>query len=912
MQSNTFFQSAQGVNISGNPNFHNQSIGSVTNVYGGGTDGMQNLNGFISFDAQFDSSAQDPDRQCHPETRQNVLKRLGDWFDNPNSTERISWLHGPAGAGKSAIAQTIARSYSRPKVAGTFFFFRSDVNRNDGHRLFTTLAYQLAFSLPAIRDHIAHFLSERPDLPRTKVETQFEQLLLRPFRVLSDDATQQLAPAVIVDIIKKYQELAPVIIIDGVDECTDENLQRQFLKVIGDAVKDDRFPLRFLIVSRPEVHIEQTIGHFQNPILLIDLAKLDDANRDIKKYLLDEFSRIASEQGLDPTWPGKEIVDLIVYKSSGNFIFAALVIRFVDDPYYLAKTQLEIVLNMKPPKTMSPFAILDQLFLEVLKRVTDQAFLKRYLALLTARISVSSGYGDLHEDDAVLMHVSEEELHANLRRMSSLLKFKPVIDVHHKSFLDFLHDSSRSSEYYIGKQCGIRRYLEVVVDSLVRYVSTVIEKPDHQNAPHFAPRFRAMTKDYPPKIKLPVKEWQEVTQPLLDLQDKLLQLPNFASAWDLLPCNECTPFHLLRELLHLGLHLGFDPDPTFVGAVWARNLRKRKGVISPITDKTAKNKNDKDLDSILLSLFARLPETLQDWSPNRGIIDLMSAVLSFDCAETVMRVRSLSDAHKLVDLLDYVIHAENALRPDARLKASLLALKVFARVPIVPLSHFLNRSDIPYDFTSTNRTFHIEIPSQTLFANRILDHRYINPVSGVNEANSLTMCLWQHMLRTLTSETRIQIMFQLAKAIQYLHSMGVVLDYRQFRLHNVVLDSHLCPKICCLCSTSQSLLDKKCKERFSPHDNIFSFGWLCYELYAGPDTWPDYPISSGRSVIPTRPSEIPENAWQLIQRCCAEDPKRRPTIGEVVKEIEGWYRVGHGTCFGALGVLSDVGRNLCQ
>ncbi|KAM6496460.1 hypothetical protein JOM56_009166 [Amanita muscaria] len=338
MQSNAFFQSAQGVNISGNPNFHNQNIGSVTNVYGGGTDdaGLHHLNGFVSFDAQFDSSAQDPDRQCHPGTRQNVLKRLEDWFNDPNSTERIFWLYGPAGAGKSAIAQTIARSYSRPKVAGTFFFFRSDVDRNNGKRLFTTLAYQLALSMPEIRDHIAHSLSERPDLPRTGVETQFEQLLVTYFRALGDDATQQLAPAAhaIRNIIKEYQDLAPVIIIDGVDECSDEDIQRQFLKVIGDAVMDDRFPLRFLIVSRPELHIEQTIHHFQTPVLTIDLADLDDANRDIEKYLVDKFSRIASEQDLDSKWPGQEIINDIVYKSSGNFIFAALVIRFVGDPYF--------------------------------------------------------------------------------------------------------------------------------------------------------------------------------------------------------------------------------------------------------------------------------------------------------------------------------------------------------------------------------------------------------------------------------------------------------------------------------------------------------------------------------------------------------------------------------------------------
>ncbi|KIL58005.1 hypothetical protein M378DRAFT_171130 [Amanita muscaria Koide BX008] len=45
-----------------------------------------------------------------------------------------------------------------------------------------------------------------------------------------------------------------------------------------------------------------------------------------------------------------------------------------------------------------------------------------------------------------------------------------------------------------------------------------------------------------------------------------------------------------------------------------------------------------------------------------------------------------------------------------------------------------------------------------------------------------------------------------------------------------------------------------------------------------------------RDIIVKRPSEpeIREDAWQLIQRCCAEDPESRPTIDEVVEEMESW------------------------
>ncbi|KIL62485.1 hypothetical protein M378DRAFT_165694 [Amanita muscaria Koide BX008] len=75
------------------------------------------------------------------------------------------------------------------------------------------------------------------------------------------------------------------------------------------------------------------------------------------------------------------------------------------------------------------------------------------------------------------MNVSEKELHTKLRRMRSLLKFEPHIDVHHRSFLDFLNEPSRSGGYCVSEQGGQRRYLELVVDLIVRHVSIVIQNP---------------------------------------------------------------------------------------------------------------------------------------------------------------------------------------------------------------------------------------------------------------------------------------------------------------------------------------------------------------------------------------------------------------------------------------------------
>ncbi|KAM6499469.1 hypothetical protein JOM56_004977 [Amanita muscaria] len=229
---------------------------------------------FVSFAALHDAE-QDLDRRSHSGTRESVLRRLRHWIDNPNPIDRIFWLYGPAGAGKSAIAQTIVRGYNKGEVAA----------------LSSSIAWQLAFSIPAIKDFIvdALALDKTPHLPRKDVETQFEQLVAHPTK----------------GIACQIPQLAPIVIIDGVDECANEQLQRRFLSVIGNIIKDPRCPLRFLICRRPEALLEETLDHFKDCTLRIDLATLDDANRDIEKYLVDRFSDIAPKQGLDPSWPGR-------------------------------------------------------------------------------------------------------------------------------------------------------------------------------------------------------------------------------------------------------------------------------------------------------------------------------------------------------------------------------------------------------------------------------------------------------------------------------------------------------------------------------------------------------------------------------------------------------------------------------
>ncbi|KIL55680.1 hypothetical protein M378DRAFT_48940, partial [Amanita muscaria Koide BX008] len=316
--------------------------------------GLDNLKEFVAFSALHDSSAQDPERCCHPGTRKNVLHKMRTWMDDPNAPEHILWIHGPAGVGKSAIAQTISNLYDRDKVGATFFFFRSDPIRNDGNRLFPTLAWQLALSVPIVKDLIGSSLEEYPDLPRKAIEVQFNKLITQPFLTISGG--EAAAPT-----------YTRVLIIDGFDECSDVKLQERILKIIGNAVADTRFSLRFVISSRTEANIQDFFDQFQSPTLEIDLANIDDALRDIETYLISEFARVAVEQKLDPkTWPAQSAIDTLVSKSSGQFVYASTVMKYVGDKYESAVAQLNVILGLKPSTGKSPFSELDALYIEIL------------------------------------------------------------------------------------------------------------------------------------------------------------------------------------------------------------------------------------------------------------------------------------------------------------------------------------------------------------------------------------------------------------------------------------------------------------------------------------------------------------------------------------------------------------------
>jgi len=91
------------------------------------------------------------------------LETIDRWVQAGADGTSVLWLHGPAGAGKSAIAQTVAETCAgRNQLAGSFFFARTAAHRNEVKYLFPTIAVQIALSAPEKRQRLDQILIRDP------------------------------------------------------------------------------------------------------------------------------------------------------------------------------------------------------------------------------------------------------------------------------------------------------------------------------------------------------------------------------------------------------------------------------------------------------------------------------------------------------------------------------------------------------------------------------------------------------------------------------------------------------------------------------------------------------------------------------------------------------------------------------
>src|ERR1700749_1597693 len=106
-----------------------------------------------------DANYRSGDRQgCLKGTRKGVLLGIERWLTTEQG-QRVFWLNGLAGTGKTTIAQTFAEtSFADGKVGASFFYSRDFENRSNLRAIFPARAFELAYRCSPRRKELLNVL----------------------------------------------------------------------------------------------------------------------------------------------------------------------------------------------------------------------------------------------------------------------------------------------------------------------------------------------------------------------------------------------------------------------------------------------------------------------------------------------------------------------------------------------------------------------------------------------------------------------------------------------------------------------------------------------------------------------------------------------------------------------------------
>jgi len=364
------------------------------------------------------------------------------WTKDPQA-RNVFWLNGLAGTGKSTIAQSFSEAIANEGLLGaSFFCSREYLNRKELKNIFPTLAYQLAWYYPHFRSHIITIIKKDPTIVHTSLISQLENLLVNPL---------------------SGGNISCVIVVDALDECIDDQPASAILSVLGRFV--GQLPLvKFFITGRPEPRIRTG---FRLPLLqpltqifLLHQVESSSVDNDIRLYLTQRLTTIAKQRSdldLPNPWPHDCEIEALTKKSSGLFIFASTLARFIESEYHEPKGRLQLVVSEANSTKHEGRAGIDFLYSQALLHafsdIHESEVFDNMRQVLGAIILAFNPLS--RQELSAILGVPTTLISTTLRHLHSVVlipidEFKEI-RIFHKSFSDFLQDRQRCTDprFYI-------------------------------------------------------------------------------------------------------------------------------------------------------------------------------------------------------------------------------------------------------------------------------------------------------------------------------------------------------------------------------------------------------------------------------------------------------------------------------
>ncbi|CCO28509.1 Vegetative incompatibility protein HET-E-1 OS=Podospora anserina GN=HET-E1 PE=4 SV=1 [Rhizoctonia solani AG-1 IB] len=366
---------------------------------------------------------------CTPNTRVKILEEAVAWSRKPDS-QTIYWMNGMAGTGKTTIAYSLCERLEQSRQLGACFFFsRSSPDCRDVNRVVPTLAYQLArFSNP-YQNELCKVLSNNPDVARSGVPVQFEQLIAGPL--------SKVKAAIPTDVI---------VVIDALDECSDTHGTQSVLELVFRHAKS--LPVKFFVTSRPEPWITSKVFGSEDTyrfVLHLHNVETSLVKEDIRRYL---------EVELGPINVKTEEIDHLTAQAGCLFIFAATVVRYIEpsDPAADHKKRLVAMLGAQAVVENNAYEQLDEIYSAILSQALlnikgNEGDTRRLVLEVVIMAREPMTVSTLAE----LTGLEDEEVQRALLPLRSVLQVTidaKIVSTLHASFPDFMLSPERSRRFY--------------------------------------------------------------------------------------------------------------------------------------------------------------------------------------------------------------------------------------------------------------------------------------------------------------------------------------------------------------------------------------------------------------------------------------------------------------------------------
>jgi hypothetical protein len=293
-------------------------------------------------------------------------------------------------------------------------------------------------------------LETDPLLLSRSLEAQLQALVVNP---LNTAALEEQG-------IQTLRSRPMFVILDGLDECGDPKTQRYILDIFVTAITQLTVPLFLLIASRPEAIIRDA---FNEPFLSSSTLRivLDDTyypDADIRLFLKSRFQDIIRRhprlQQLNPPWPSDVDIELLVKKSSGQFIYASTAMKYLDVLNHWPPGRLDIIFGLSASNDGTPFSELDRFYDHILSSVSNIEKITEILSFLL-QVQFWKKTKTMVEDFLFLRHGEVEIILSDIHSLVSVPSSDNESDelrIFHASLPDFLLDRSRSGRFYIDKE----------------------------------------------------------------------------------------------------------------------------------------------------------------------------------------------------------------------------------------------------------------------------------------------------------------------------------------------------------------------------------------------------------------------------------------------------------------------------